>query len=400
MTPVRQGAALDALEQVLATIAGLFAEAGFAPVTTAHLFEAETLIDLYGEDIRARAFLFPGTGGGSGGGSGGGELCLRPDFTVPVVRSHGAAGWDRAARYAYQGTVFRRQDPGSTRPTEYLQAGVEDLGAADRAEADAQLFALVLRVLDAAGAGPLAITTGDLGIAFALLDALPMPERRRRQLRRHFWRPQRFHQLLDAAVAGPAAPSALRSRLIEAAAGPAPAEDIAALAAEAGEALGLRELDEIVSRSLVLAEAAGDPPMPAVQAELIEVALSIKGPAANALARLRALMDAGGIDITPALDRCEARLAALDRAGIDAAELPFDAAFGRNLEYYEGFVFEVAAADGEMGRRPDLPPLAGGGRYDALTARLGATSPVPAVGAMIRPEAVIAARERAAEGRP
>ena len=36
------------------------------------------------------------------------------------------------------------------------------------------------------------------------------------------------------------------------------------------------------------------------------------------------------------------------------------------------------------------PPLAGGGRYDAMTVRLGAARPVPAVGGMIRPEAVLA----------
>jgi ATP phosphoribosyltransferase regulatory subunit len=132
--------------------------------------------------------------------------------------------------------------------------------------------------------------------------------------------------------------------------------------------------------------------MPAEQAELIGTALSIKGPAGNALARLRALTAEGTVDITEALDRFEARLAALDRAGIDAAALPFDASFGRNLEYYEGFVFEITAANGSGGQ-PDLPPLAGGGRYDAMTRRLGAATAIPAVGAMIRPEAVLAARE-------
>ncbi|HSF93633.1 MAG TPA: ATP phosphoribosyltransferase regulatory subunit [Thermohalobaculum sp.] len=380
MNAVRQGEEHSALEQALATLAGVFSDAGYAPVTTAHLFEADTLIDLYGEDIRARAFLFPGAGGGN-------ELCLRPDFTVPVVRSHGAGGWDRRAAYAYQGPVFRRQDPGSVRPMEYLQAGVENLGAPDAAEADAAVLALTLEGLEAIGAGPVTIATGDLGIAFALLDALPMPERRRHQLRRHFWRPKRFHALIEQAVAGAAAASPLRARLIEAANGARAADSIAAIALEAGEALGLREIDEIVARTLALAEAAADPAMPAEQAELIETALSIKGPAGNALARLRALTDAGGAGIAPALDRFEARLAALDRAGIDAAALPFDAAFGRNLEYYEGFVFEVTATG-----RDDVPPLAGGGRYDAMTLRLGADRAIPAVGAMIRPEAVLEAR--------
>jgi ATP phosphoribosyltransferase regulatory subunit len=387
MNAIRQGEDHAAIEGALATLAALFTGAGYAPVTTAHLFEADTLIDLYGEDIRGRAFLFQSAGGG--------ELCLRPDFTVPVVRAHGQGGWNRAAGYAYQGPVFRRQDPGSTRPMEFLQAGIENLGApdadiSDAAAADAQVFTLIQAGLEAVGAGQVSVMTGDLGIAFALLDALPMPARRRHQLRRHFWRPRRFHELIAEAVAVPAAPTPLRARLIAAAAGPEAANNIAAIATDAGGPLGLREIDEIVTRTLALAAAATDTPMPAGQAGLIETALSIKGSAGNALARLRALTAEGDADITPALDRFEARLTALDRAGVDAAALPFDAAFGRNLEYYEGFVFEITAPG-----RPDLPPLAGGGRYDAMTRRLGAARAVPAVGAMIRPEAVLAAREGA-----
>jgi ATP phosphoribosyltransferase regulatory subunit len=271
---------------------------------------------------------------------------------------------------------------------EYLQSGIENIGATDAAKADAQVFTLIRDGLKAVNAGPVNVMTGDLGIAFALLDALPMPARRRHKLRRHFWRPRRFHELLAEAVAGPAAPTHQRARLIAAANGPDAANAIAALATQAGEPLGLREIDEIVTRTLALAAAETDAPMPAEQAELIETALSISGPAGDALARLRALTAMGGADITPALDRFEARLAALESAGVDAAALPFDAAFGRNLEYYEGFVFEVTAQ-----AHPNLPPLAGGGRYDAMTRRLGAGRAVPAVGAMIRPEAVLAARE-------
>ncbi|MFN4192852.1 MAG: ATP phosphoribosyltransferase regulatory subunit, partial [Tabrizicola sp.] len=35
--------------------------------------------------------------------------------------------------------------------------------------------------------------------------------------------------------------------------------------------------------------------------------------------------------------------------------------------------------------RPDLPPVASGGRYDALTAVLGAGAFIPAVGGVIQP---------------
>jgi ATP phosphoribosyltransferase regulatory subunit len=57
------------------------------------------------------------------------------------------------------------------------------------------------------------------------------------------------------------------------------------------------------------------------------------------------------------------------------------------MEYYDGFVFGLFAPG-----RDDLPPVATGGRYDALTAVLGQGRAVPAVGAVIRPEVVLALR--------
>jgi len=115
--------------------------------------------------------------------------------------------------------------------------------------------------------------------------------------------------------------------------------------------------------------------------------LAVRGPATAAARRLRAVTAAAGLDIESALTRFEARLAALEAEGIPLDDLSYDAAFGRNLEYYDGFVFEMRARD-----RADHPPLSGGGRYDALTVKLGAGAPVPAVGGMIRPEAVLEAR--------
>ena len=47
--------------------------------------------------------------------------------------------------------------------------------------------------------------------------------------------------------------------------------------------------------------------------------------------------------------------------------LDFEASYGRtSMEYYDGFVFGFYAES-----RPDLPPIATGGRYDALTRQLG-----------------------------
>ena len=62
------------------------------------------------------------------------------------------------------------------------------------------------------------------------------------------------------------------------------------------------------------------------------------------------------------------------RAASTCARIRFSTAFGRGLDYYTGFVFELHDARGPSG------PLVAGGRYDGLLTRLGAPEPIPAVG--------------------
>ena len=84
-----------------------------------------------------------------------------------------------------------------------------------------------------------------------------------------------------------------------------------------------------------------------------------------------------------------ARVEALAAHGIDVNALEFEGSYGRTtLEYYDGFVFGFYAEG-----RPDLPPVATGGRYDALTRQLGQGRAIPAVGGVIRPELALAIAE-------
>jgi ATP phosphoribosyltransferase regulatory subunit len=88
--------------------------------------------------------------------------------------------------------------------------------------------------------------------------------------------------------------------------------------------------------------------------------------------------------ISDAVDSLALRMEALAAHGINVDELPFEASYGRtSMEYYDGFVFGLYCPE-----RPDLPPIATGGRYDALTRRLGGSISIPAVGGVIRPDLV------------
>ena len=389
------GPALDAVNLAVANARGVFEGAGFAAVEPGSVLEAENLLDLYGEDIRARAFVFDGGEGK--------DLCLRPDLTLAVCRHHLGNGGG-AGKYVASGPVYRRPSRGETRPAQFLQVGCEWFGASDPAKADAETYRLVKDVLFAVGVVDVVSETGDLGVLFALIDAANIPERWRARLKRHVWRPERFAALLED-YSSPDADDPGRHALLKAIGGLAPDQARAAiermLALSETTHVGLRSPDEIATRFLEQAEDAQAHPLPRELVQAIDTAATLVAPSGEALVRLRDLSTAAGIDIAPALDRFEARLAALDAEGINAAALPFNGDYGRNLEYYDGFVFEFfdQALAEKSGRR--AAQLAGGGRYDGL---LGAASRAfglnaaqgSAIGAAIRPETLISVREGSA----
>lgn len=346
--------------EVLARAAELragFVAAGAAVVETPILQSADLLLDLYGEDIRARAYVTSDALRG--------EQMLRPDFTVPVVQMHMSDGAE-PARYTYAGEVFRRQEHDPERANEYVQVGYEVFDRVDPAAADAEVFALISEALQGMH---LRSATGDIGILMAAVRGLKTTDRRKAALMRHLWRPRRFRALLER-YGGRAAQPAARAELLAA------SDPFAA----AGADIGLRGRAEIEARIAALREDAAAPPIAGHELDALEALLAVRETLPFALENLKDI----AVDlpsITPALRRLEARIGALAARGVDVDRLDFEASYGRTqMEYYDGFVFGFYAAD-----RPDLPPIATGGRYDALTRRLGRGAEIPAVGGVLRP---------------
>lgn len=346
-------------------IQALFAAAGAQRVEADILQPAQTLLDLYGEDIRARAYVTADPLQG--------EMMLRPDFTVPVVQMHMESRAD-PARYTYAGEVFRRQENDETRANEYVQVGYEVFDGQNVASADAEVFATVAAALEGL---PVRAATGDIGILMAAVNGLRTSDVRRAALLRHLWRPRRFREMLDR-FAGRTPVAASRVTLLA-------ADDPFA---DAGAEAGLRSRAEVQHRIDVLRADAAEPPISEEELALIDALLRLRETAPHVLSALRDI----AIDmpaIGPAVQQMATRLDALEKRGIDVDTLEFEGSYGRtSLEYYDGFVFGFYAT-----ARPDLPPIATGGRYDALTAVLGQGRAVPAVGAVIRPDLVLALKE-------
>ncbi len=371
---------IDALNAQAVAILKCFAARGYAREEPSVLQPADIFLDRSGEEIRRRTFTLTDPSGR--------ELCLRPDLTIPICKMAVDSGAALPARISYNGLAFRHQPNEPHRPTQFFQAGTELLGLEDRAAGEIEILSLTVEALHAAGLKEFDMKVGDLALFGALVDALDVPAQWRARLKRHFWRAGYFEALLNRLTHGASTDT---QRLLGSLGGLTPPESRAAieglmdLVADAPQ--GARTRDEIVERLMEQAADAAalrlDPKIAAVITSL----LNVSGTAQSALGEIAALTKNAGITLDAPLAAMEQRLKALQSLGIDPARVAFAARFGRNMEYYTGFVFELWSHDAE-----GPVQVAGGGRYDTLLEALGAKQPIPAIGCALRTERVLAAR--------
>ena len=365
-----------------------FAKAGYALAEPPVLQPAEPFLDLSGEDIRKSLYL---TTDGTGE-----ELCLRPDLTIPVAReylSSGRAG--QPAGFSYLGPVFRYR--GGT-PSEFLQAGIESFGRIDRPAADAEMLALALQATRAFGLSEVDIRAGDVALFTSLIDALGLYPVWRRRLIKDFNRKISLEQDIEQLTVASAATLNEYEGVLAALAGSdrkaalALVTDLMSIAGTSN--VGGRTVAEIADRFLEQSTLkAGALPRDALK--IIKRFLAIAGDPRDAIAQLRALADDCRLDIAAAVDALESRVGFMVGRGIDITKVRFSTAFGRGLDYYTGFEFELHA------RGNGIEPLVAGGRYDGLLQRLGSTAPIPAVGFSVWVEALAKiGTPAAASGRP
>jgi len=345
-----------------------FLEAGFARIEPPVLQPASPFLDMSGEEIRGRLYL---TGDASGA-----ELCLRPEYTIPVCLAHLSSPQPSAeAQYAYLGPVFRAR-PGQS--GEMIQTGLESYGNFEIEAADAEILALALEAAEAAGSGPLNVRIGDARVFDGVLGALGLPDVWLRRLRRGLARGRPLEAVLDGAGQGANSQSGVLAALERAdhAGAKALVEDLLAIAGIA--AVGGRTAGEIADRFLEQAAARSEAGVNAEQRAILRRFLAISGDPDAASLQLRRLAADAGFDLGAALDSFDQRVGFLAARGMKVHEFVYASAFVRDLEYYTGFVFEAVDA-----AAPQSRPAIGGGRYDGLARRMGASSDLPAVGAAI-----------------
>jgi ATP phosphoribosyltransferase regulatory subunit len=362
-----------------------FAQRGYVRAEPAILQPADPFLDLSGEDIRKSLYLTTDPSGE--------ELCLRPDLTIPVARDYLAS--DRAgqpAGFSYLGPVFRYR---GGRASEILQAGIESFGRQDRAAADAEMLALALEATAAFGVKNVEIRTGDVALFNALIEALDLYPVWRRRLIKDFNRKVSLEQDIERLTLSTAPGRNEYEGVLAALAGSdrkaalALVTDLMSIAGTTN--VGGRTVAEIADRFLEQSTLKGGA-LPRDALAIIKRFLAIAGDPDQSVAQLRALASDAKLDLTAAIDQLESRVGFMAVRGIKAGQMRFATSFGRGLDYYTGFEFELHA------RGNGVEPLVAGGRYDGLMTQLGAATPIPAVGFSVWIEALTQYGKPAAQG--
>jgi ATP phosphoribosyltransferase regulatory subunit len=145
-----------------------FEEAGYGEVHTPALEYEEVLLrgDERAAGARYRSFDEQGA-----------VLALRSDMTIPIARVVATryAGVEPPLRFSYLAHAWRATERGVGEPREFLQAGIELIGVPG-ADGEAEVVALTVAALDAAGLRRHRIGVGDGQLYRSLLGSFGVPE--------------------------------------------------------------------------------------------------------------------------------------------------------------------------------------------------------------------------------
>jgi ATP phosphoribosyltransferase regulatory subunit len=241
------------------------------------------------------------------------------------------------------------------------------------------MLALGLEATSQYGATAPEIRMGDVGLFAALVAALDLAPAWKRRLVKDFNRKTSLAHDLDQLSISAANGRSEYQGMLAALAGSdrhaahALVTDLLSIAGIT--AVGGRSVGEIADRFLEQSALGAQASLPKATRAVIERFLGVAGEPDEAAAELRALAQDAGLALDGALDLFESRAGFLAARGIDVSRIRFSTAFGRGVDYYTGFVFELHDP-----RSREAGQLVAGGRYDGMLMRIGGPKPIPAVG--------------------
>lgn len=378
LTPNSGGRRLRRLSE---TLQQTMTRYGYELVETPIVQPAELFLTKAGDRLVTRLFTFERNGK---------QLALRPEFTATaaydyVNRKHRNG---TIARWQYNGPVFIDENGLSDLDTPQFSIGAELIGLPGPM-AEAEIMAMAVDGLNAAGVQNWQLTIGHVGLMRRLLQRYHLDSRTQRIL---------LSSLSELKTQGK---QVVLDRLSHLMLKPESREEFALQTEDVGAAVNTQQmLDALLDATQRNITMGGRS-----RHDIVRRLLQKRQRSASydqIVAAVDFLATWGEIDLTPSEafaaiethihDDAEALalltdwkrvVALLEAAGIPTTSIRIQPDLARSWDYYTGIVFEIYADSGEH--------LAGGGRYDELTALVGGTGDVPAAGFVYYPVQIIQA---------
>jgi len=331
----------------------VFKKDGFVLSEPDVLLDSDYIIQRSGENFRKLMFTFEDDTGKS--------MCLRPDLTVASCIKYLKGNSKVNSKIFYSGQAYRR----SNNPKDKVindQLGIEILGSKNKTTDDLKVLKTIANSIKKIKIKNTSIKVGYVSLFQKLKESLKIPERWKMRIKRHFWRPQYFEDLLNRLETNsdvdPTAINLDKKKFSE------------MRNLDQSKEIANRKISEILSR---FGRKIKDPRSFGGNKKIVKIIrefLKINCPIDKLEETLKSFVKKNKLSNSVFKD-----LSTIKNLPKINSKIIFSTNFGRDIEYYTGIVFEIYNSSKKE--------IARGGRYDGLLKSLGSKKNISAVGAAI-----------------
>jgi len=331
----------------------VFKKDGFILSEPDVLLDSDYIIQRSGENFRKLMLTFEDDTGKS--------MCLRPDLTVASCIKYLEGNSKENSKIFYSGQAYRR----SNSPKDKVvndQLGIEILGSKNKTTDDLKVLKTIANSIEKIKIKNTSIKVGDVSLFQKLIESLRIPERWKMRLKRHFWRPQYFEDLLNRLETNsdvdPTAINLDKKKISE-------MKNL-----DQSKEIANRKISEILSR---FDRKIKDPRSFGENKKIVKIVrefLKINCSIDKLEKTLKSFVKKNKLSNIVFKD-----LSTIKNLSKINSKTVFSTNFGRDIEYYTGIVFEIYNSSKKE--------IARGGRYDGLLKSLGSKKNISAVGAAI-----------------
>lgn len=328
----------------------LFKKKGFKVKEFENIIESKIIIERSGEIFKKSLLSFEDDNGKN--------FSLRPDLTISACLDYIKNVKKGVYKYAYFDQAYRR-----TFNKESLvrnQLGCEIIGST-KLQLNSEIINLIDESLKKLIKDKTTIKLNDINIFYSLVDSLKLPSRWRLRLKRHFWRPEYFSELMSRLSSN----SDIQKNVFEL----DKKSYFKMRKLNQNSMIAGRKISEILSRFQKKIKEPRSQINGKRIARIVNDFLKINCSFKNAKNELRKFEEKNNLNLK--LNNFD-----IFNLRFKNNDIYFSSNIGRNAEYYTGLVFEIYKKSKSLN-------LASGGRYDNLMQTLGASKKIPAIGGAI-----------------